>query len=75
MSADYGAMLAVAIEEARMGLAEGGIPIGAALFNAAGQSWDAATIGACRKTTLRFTAKPTPFARQAASRPTGTRSW
>ena len=37
MSADYGAMLAVAIEEARMGLAEGGIPIGAALFNAAGQ--------------------------------------
>jgi len=37
MSADYGAMLAVAIEEARMGLAEGGIPIGAALFNADGQ--------------------------------------
>lgn len=38
MSADYGAMLAVAIEEARMGLAEGGIPIGAALFNADGQA-------------------------------------
>ena len=37
MSADYRAMLAVAIEEARMGLAEGGIPIGAALFNAGGQ--------------------------------------
>jgi cytosine/creatinine deaminase len=29
---DYKAMLAVAIEEARIGLAEGGIPIGAALF-------------------------------------------
>lgn len=29
---DYAAMLAVAIEEARMGLAEGGIPIGAAIF-------------------------------------------
>ncbi|MEO8159303.1 MAG: nucleoside deaminase [Betaproteobacteria bacterium] len=29
---DYHAMLAVAIEEARTGLAEGGIPIGAALF-------------------------------------------
>ncbi|MDJ0653980.1 MAG: nucleoside deaminase [Xanthomonadales bacterium] len=28
---DYEAMLAVAIEEARLGLAEGGIPIGAAL--------------------------------------------
>ncbi len=30
---DYSAMLAVAIEEARIGLAEGGIPIGAALFD------------------------------------------
>jgi cytosine/creatinine deaminase len=29
---DYAAMLAVAIDEARRGLAEGGIPIGAALF-------------------------------------------
>ncbi len=36
MTADYAAMLAVAIEEARTGLAEGGIPIGAALFDAAG---------------------------------------
>src|SRR5436309_5818060 len=30
-------MLAVAIEEARLGLAEGGIPIGAALFDAQGR--------------------------------------
>ena len=30
-------MLAVAIEEARIGLAEGGIPIGAALFTSEGQ--------------------------------------
>ena len=29
---DYAAMLAVAIEEAKTGLAEGGIPIGAAIF-------------------------------------------
>jgi creatinine deaminase len=29
---DYQAMLAVAVEEAKAGLAEGGIPIGAALF-------------------------------------------
>jgi len=36
MTADYAAMLAVAIEEARAGLAEGGIPIGAALFDSAG---------------------------------------
>ncbi len=34
MTADHAAMLAVAIEEARTGLAEGGIPIGAALFDA-----------------------------------------
>jgi cytosine/creatinine deaminase len=37
MSPDYGGMLAIAIEEARTGLAEGGIPIGAALFDAAGR--------------------------------------
>ena len=33
---DYEAMLAVAIEEARIGLSEGGIPIGAALFDGQG---------------------------------------
>src|SRR5947209_3947334 len=33
---DYEAMLRVAIEEARAGLAEGGIPIGGALFDADG---------------------------------------
>mgnify|MGYP003487683787 CR=1 FL=1 len=34
---DYRAMLEVALEEARLGLAEGGIPIGAALFDADGK--------------------------------------
>ena len=34
---DYSAMLDVAIEEARRGLAEGGIPIGAALFDGEGK--------------------------------------
>jgi len=33
---DYLAMLQIAIEEARQGLAEGGIPIGAALFDSRG---------------------------------------
>ena len=37
MTTDYLAMLRVAIEEARLGLAEGGIPIGAALFNGDGR--------------------------------------
>src|SRR6202043_903935 len=34
---DHSAMLAVALAEARAGLAEGGIPIGAAIFDASGQ--------------------------------------
>ena len=34
---DYTAMIAIAIEEAQQGLAEGGIPIGAALFDSQGQ--------------------------------------
>lgn len=34
---DYHAMLQVALEEARQGLAEGGIPIGAALFDRSGR--------------------------------------
>ena len=34
---DYAAMLVVAIAEARKGLAEGGIPIGAAIFDASGK--------------------------------------
>jgi cytosine deaminase len=34
---DYSAMLAIAIAEARKGLAEGGIPIGAAIFDADGR--------------------------------------
>jgi creatinine deaminase len=34
---NYSAMLAVALAEARQGLAEGGIPIGAAIFDASGK--------------------------------------
>ena len=36
-SSDYSAMLEVALNEARIGLAEGGIPIGAAIFSAKGE--------------------------------------
>src|ERR1700688_4189176 len=36
-SLDHSAMLAVALAEARKGLAEGGIPVGAAIFNASGE--------------------------------------
>ncbi len=34
---DHAAMLEVALAEARIGLAEGGIPVGAAIFDAAGK--------------------------------------
>lgn len=34
---DYAAMLAVALSEARQGFAEGGIPVGAAIFDANGR--------------------------------------
>jgi cytosine/creatinine deaminase len=34
---DWASMLAIAIREARNGLAEGGLPIGAAMFNAKGE--------------------------------------
>jgi cytosine/creatinine deaminase len=34
---DYERLLAVALEEARLGMGEGGIPIGAALFDASGR--------------------------------------
>lgn len=37
MTLDYKAMLQVALDEARKGLAEGGIPIGAAIFNRQGE--------------------------------------
>src|SRR5271154_2356451 len=36
-SLDYAGMLAVALQEARVGLAEGGIPIGAAIFDGTGK--------------------------------------
>jgi cytosine deaminase len=36
-SPDHQAMLQVAIEEARLGLSEGGVPVGAALFDENGQ--------------------------------------
>jgi cytosine deaminase len=35
--ADFNAMLNIAIEEARLGLNEGGVPVGAALFDSSGK--------------------------------------
>ena len=65
-------MLAVAIEEARAGLAEGGIPIGSALFAADGRCSAAATTAASSTATRRRTRRSTPSARPAAARTTAT---
>lgn len=37
MTIDYHSLLQVALDEARLGLAEGGVPVGAALFDSSGQ--------------------------------------
>ena len=42
-------MLEVALAEARVGLAEGGIPIGAAVFAADGRLVGRGTTGECRR--------------------------
>jgi len=36
MNIDYAKLLAVAVEEARLGLQEGGVPVGAAVFDSSG---------------------------------------
>ncbi len=67
-------MLDIAVEEARKGLAEGGIPIGAALFGATGScSGGPVTTAACRMTIRRCTPRPTPSARRAVSAATDPR--
>lgn len=37
MNLDYNKLLSIAIDEARIGLSEGGVPVGAALFDSNGQ--------------------------------------
>ena len=58
---DFGAMLLVAIAEARKGLAEGGIPIGAAIFNEHG------TLVGSEMAIHPCTERPTPSATLVAS--------
>ena len=66
---DNDRMLKVAIDEARSGLDEGGIPIGAALFQRDGRLLGRGHNGAFRRTIHRSTAKQMRFARRDA-RPT-----
>jgi tRNA(Arg) A34 adenosine deaminase TadA len=46
---DYYAMFQVALEEAHKGWAEGGVPIGAALFDSDGRLLGKAAIEECKK--------------------------
>jgi tRNA(Arg) A34 adenosine deaminase TadA len=57
-------MLNVALEEARIGLNEGGIPIGAAIFTRAGEL---VSRGHNRRVIPAFMERPTHFAGPAAS--------
>ena len=72
---DYTPMLAVALSEARLGLSEGGRPIGAAISARKANSSPPATTAASSRTTRLSTAKPTPSAVLDAIDPTATSSW
>jgi len=56
---DYRSMLAVALAEARLGLKEGGIPIGAAIFDETGKLIGAGHNAGCSKAIRRCTERPT----------------
>ena len=56
---DYTALLEVAIAEARKGLAEGGVPIGAAIFDESGKPWALATTAVSKTAILQYTERPT----------------
>ena len=58
----YQRMLDVALEEARMGRAEGGIPIGAALFRKTGELMSRGATGGSSKATPAFMARRMHFA-------------
>ncbi len=69
------AMLTVAVAEARTGLEEGGIPIGAALFSADGALLGRVTTAASSRATLPSTARRTRSATRAVSAPPAARRW
>ena len=65
-------MLSVALEEARYGRLEGGIPIGAALFTKAGKLLSAGTTGAYSRATPACMGRPMLFAVRGGSVATAT---
>jgi cytosine deaminase len=71
---DYHAMLEVAIAEARQGLAEGGIPIGAALFDRNGNLLGRGHNRRVQENDPSIHGETDAF-RKAGSAATATRSW
>jgi cytosine deaminase len=71
-SLDYAAMIAVALKEARIGLAEGGIPIGAAIFDASGQLLGTGRNRRVQNGDPRCMVRPTPSVTRVASAAIGT---
>ena len=63
----YEQMLNVALEEARIGLNEGGIPIGAAIFTRAGELVSRGHNRRVQQGDPAFMERPTPFAGPAVS--------
>lgn len=63
----YYAMFEVALEEAHRGRAEGGVPIGAALFNSKGTLLAKAAIDEYKKVTLRCMPRLMRFGKPDAS--------
>jgi len=71
----YLAMLKVALEEARAGLAEGGIPIGAGLFDHDGKLLGRGHNRRVQEGDPSAHGETDAFRKPAASVPTATKSW
>ena len=72
---DYPAMLQIALEEARQGRAEGGIPIGAALFNRQGQLLGRGHNRRVQEDDPSAHAETDAFRKAGGGAATATRSW
>jgi len=72
---DYQQLLRVAIDEAKLGLAEGGIPIGACLADSQGRILGRGHNRRVQQQDRRSTARLTPSAKRAGNAAIATKSW
>ena len=71
----YLAMLKIAVDEARAGLSEGGIPIGAALFDGEGKLLGRGHNRRVQEGDPSAHGRPTPFEKRAVREVIATRLW